>query len=161
PTKFLREGIRYDELSDEEKEEFEAEILDGEKATGNEWIASNELYQWLFNKDTTIKTLQFILKNGIKKRGGDELGKTIFFARNKKHAKFLKDTYLELEKELIGNDYVKVITHREPKAEEFIRLFCDEEKDRLPQIAISVDMMDKGIDGTSCVNLVLYKPVKS
>lgn len=161
PTKFLREGIRYDELSDEEKEEFEAEILDGEKATGNEWIASNELYQWLFNKDTTIKTLQFILKNGIKKRGGDELGKTIFFARNKKHAQFLKDTFLELDKELFGNDYVKVITHGEPKAEEFIRRFCDEEKDRLPQIAISVDMMDTGIDAPSCVNLVFYKPVKS
>jgi len=161
PTKFLREGIRYDELSDEEKEEFEEEILDGEKATGNEWISSNELYQWLFNKDTTIKTLQFILKNGIKKRGGEELGKTIFFARNKKHAQFLKDIFMELDKERFGNDYVKVITHGEPKAEEFIQRFCDEEKDRLPQIAISVDMMDTGIDAPSCVNLVFYKPVKS
>lgn len=161
PTKFLREGIRYDELSDEEKEEFEEEILDGEKATGNEWIASNELYQWLFNRDTTIKTLQFILKNGIKKRGGEELGKTIFFARNKKHAQFLKDIFMELDKERFGNDYVKVITHGEPKAEEFIQRFCDEEKDRLPQIAISVDMMDTGIDAPSCVNLVFYKPVKS
>ena len=161
PTKFLREGIRYDELSDEEKEEFEEEILDGEKATGNEWISSNELYQWLFNKDTTIKTLQFILKNGIKKRDGEELGKTIFFARNKKHAQFLKDIFMELDKERFGNDYVKVITHGEPKAEEFIQRFCDEEKDRLPQIAISVDMMDTGIDAPSCVNLVFYKPVKS
>ena len=161
PTKFLREGIRYDELSDEEKEEFEEEILDGEKATGNEWISSNELYQWLFNRDTTIKTLQFILKNGIKKRGGEELGKTIIFARNKKHAQFLKDIFMELDKERFGNDYVKVITHGEPKAEEFIQRFCDEEKDRLPQIAISVDMMDTGIDAPSCVNLVFYKPVKS
>lgn len=161
PTKFLREGIKYDELSEEEKEEFEDEILDGEGASGNEWVSSSDLNQWLFNKDTTIKTLTYILKNGIKKRGGDELGKTIVFAKNKKHAQFLKDTFLELDKELFGNDYVKVITHSEPKAKEFINRFCDEEKQRLPQIAVSVDMMDTGIDAPSCVNLVFFKPVRS
>lgn len=161
PTKFLRGGIHYDELSDEEKEEFEDEILDGEKATGQEIISSNELNDWLFNKDTALKTLQYLIDNGIKKRGGDEIGKTIIFARNKKHAQFLKDMFLELDPELFGNDYVKVITHGEPKAEEFIQRFCDEEKERLPQIAISVDMMDTGIDVPSCVNLMFYKPVKS
>lgn len=161
PTKFIRSGIHYDELSDEEKEEFEDEILDGEKATGQEVIPSSELNNWLFNKDTALKTLKFLVDNGIKKRGGDELGKTIIFARNKKHAQFLKDMFLELDPERYGNDYVKVITHGEPKAEEFIQRFCDEEKERLPQIAISVDMMDTGIDAPSCVNLMFYKPVKS
>jgi type I restriction enzyme R subunit len=161
PTKFSREGIKYDELSEEEKEQFEEEILDGEEATGNEWIASSELNTWLFNKPTAIKTLQYVLKHGIKNRGGEELGKTIIFAKNRKHAQFLKDTFMELDKEQFGNDYVKVITHNEPKAQEFIERFCDEEKDRLPQIAISVDMMDTGIDAPSCVNLVFYKPVKS
>jgi len=161
PTKFMRQGIRYDELSEEEKEEFEDEILDGEEASGNEWISSAELNQWLFNKDTAIKTLRYILEQGIKKRGGEELGKTIIFAKNRKHAQFLKDTFLELDKELFANDYVKVISHSEPKAKEFINRFCDEEKDRLPQIAISIDMMDTGIDAPSCVNLVFYKPVKS
>ncbi len=161
PTKFLTQGIKYDELSEAEKEEFEEEILDGEEASGNEWISSSELNTWLFNKPTAIKTLKYVLDNGIKKRGGDELGKTIIFAKNKKHAQFLKDTFLELDKELFGNDYVKVITHGEPKAQEFINRFCDEEKERLPQIAISVDMMDTGIDAPSCVNLVFYKPVKS
>lgn len=161
PTKFIRSGIHYDELSEEEKEEFEDEILDGEKATGQEVIPSSELNNWLFNKDTALKTLKFLVDNGIKKRGGDELGKTIIFARNKKHAQFLKDMFLELDPERYGNDYVKVITHGEPKAEEFIQRFCDEEKERLPQIAISVDMMDTGIDAPSCVNLMFYKPVKS
>lgn len=161
PTKFLRGGIHYDELTEEEKEEFEDEILDGEKATGQEIIPSSELNDWLFNKDTALKTLQYLLDKGIKKRGGDEIGKTIIFARNKKHAQFLKDMFLELDPELFGNDYVKVITHGEPKAEEFIQRFCDEEKERLPQIAISVDMLDTGIDAPSCVNLMFYKPVKS
>ncbi|WP_417371481.1 DEAD/DEAH box helicase family protein [Gelidibacter japonicus] len=161
PTKFMREGIKYNELSDAEKEEFEEEILDGEEATGNEWISSSELNSWLFNKPTAIKTLQYILDKGIKNRSGEELGKTIFFARNRKHAQFLKDIFMELDKELFGNDYVKVITHGEPKAQAFIERFCDEEKDRLPQIVISVDMMDTGIDAPSCVNLVFYKPVKS
>lgn len=161
PTKFLRTGIRYDELSDSEKEEFEEEILDGEEASGEEVIEANELNNWLFNKDTALKTLQYLVDNGIKKRDGSELGKTIIFARNKKHAQFLKDMFLELDPELYGNEYVKVITHGEPKAEEFIDRFCDEEKERLPQIVISVDMMDTGIDAPSCVNLMFYKPVKS
>ncbi|MFD2907521.1 DEAD/DEAH box helicase family protein [Flavobacterium ardleyense] len=161
PTKFLTGGIHYDDLSEEEKEEFEDEILDGEEATGQEIIPANELNNWLFNKDTAIKTLKFLIDKGIKKRGGDEIGKTIIFARNRKHAQFLKDMFLELDPERYGNDYVKVITHGEPKAEEFIQRFCDEEKERLPQIAISVDMMDTGIDAPSCVNLMFYKPVKS
>ncbi|MGM0636565.1 MAG: DEAD/DEAH box helicase family protein [Bacteroidota bacterium] len=161
PTKFLTSGIKYEDLSDEEKKEYEKEILDGEEATGNEWIPENQLNDWLFNIDTTVKTLNYILKNAIKKRGGDEIGKTIVFARNRKHAEFLKDMFLELDKEQFSNDYVKVITHGEPKAQEFIERFCDEEKDRLPQIAISVDMLDTGIDAPSCVNLVFYKPVKS
>lgn len=161
PTKFQTKGIKYSELSPEEQEEFEEEILEGEKATGNEWVNKEALNAWLFNKDTAIKTLSYILKNCIKKRGGDEPGKTIIFARNQKHAHFLKEIFLELDKELYGNEYVKVITHSEPKAEEFIRRFCDDEVERLPQIAISVDMMDTGIDAPSVVNLVFYKPVKS
>ncbi|WP_127844561.1 DEAD/DEAH box helicase family protein [Psychroflexus aestuariivivens] len=161
PTKFLTTGIKYEDLSEEEQEEFESEILNGEEATGNEWIPENQLNDWLFNVDTTVKTLNYILKHAIKKRGGDEIGKTIIFARNRKHAQFLKDMLLEMDKQQFGNDYVKVITHGEPKAQEFIERFCDEEKDRLPQIAISVDMMDTGIDAPSCVNLLFYKPVKS
>ncbi|MRT17515.1 DUF4145 domain-containing protein [Vitellibacter sp. q18] len=161
PTKFLRTGIKYDELSEEEKIEFENEILDGEEATGNEWISNTELNEWLFNKDTALKTLKYVVDHGIKKRGGEELGKTIIFAKNQIHAHFLKEMFMELDKELFSNEYVKVITHNEPKAQEFIDRFCDEEKDRLPQIAISVDMMDTGIDAPSCVNLVFYKPVRS
>ncbi len=160
-TKFMRTGIKYSELSPEEQEQFEEEILDGEAATGNEHISSEELNKWLFNKPTAIKSLNYILEKGIKKRGGDELGKTIIFARNRKHADFLKDIFLELDKEQFGNDYVKVITHSEPKSQEFIERFCEDEQERLPQIAISVDMMDTGIDAPRVVNLVFYKPVKS
>ena len=161
PTKFMRSGIKYSELSLEEQEEFEDEILDGEPATGNEHISQAELNKWLFNKPTAIKSLRYILENSIKKRSGDEIGKTIIFARNRKHAEFLKDIFLELDKEQFGNDYVKVITHSEPKAQEFLERFCEDEKERLPQIAISVDMMDTGIDAPRVVNLVFYKTVKS
>jgi type I restriction enzyme R subunit len=161
PTKFQTQGIKYSELSEEEKEEFEKEILDGEEATGNEWVNKEALNAWLFNEDTAIKTLSYVLKHGIKKRGGDEIGKTIIFARNRKHAQFLKKMLMKMDKERYGNNYAKVITHGEPKTEEFIRRFCDEEKERLPQIAISVDMLDTGIDAPSVVNLVFYKPVKS
>lgn len=161
PTRFMRQGIKYSELSPEEQEEFEDEILEGAKATGNEHISSAELNKWLFNKPTAIKSLRYVLEKGIRKRGGDEIGKTIIFARNRKHAEFLKDILLELDKEQFGNDYVKVITHSEPKAQEFLERFCEDEHERLPQIAISVDMMDTGIDAPRVVNLVFYKPVQS
>jgi type I restriction enzyme, R subunit len=161
PTRFQTQGIHYNELSPEEQEEFEKEILDGEEASGDEWVDSKALNEWLFNRDTARKILAYILKYGIKKRGGEEPGKTIVFAANKKHAHFLKDVLLDMDRELFGNDYAKVITHGEPKAEEFISRFCDEEKERLPQIAISVDMLDTGIDAPSVVNLVFYKRVRS
>lgn len=161
PTKFRTEGIKYKDLSEEEKEEFEKEILDGGEATGSEWINKEALDNWLFNKDTAIKTLNFILKAGIKKRGGDEIGKTIVFARNQKHAEFLHDMFMEIDKALYGNEYVKVISYKTEKAQEFVERFCDEEKERLPQIAISVDMLDTGIDAPSVVNLVFYKPIRS
>ena len=161
PTKFHTRGIAYKDLSPEEKAEFEEEILEGHEPTGNERVNKNALNNWLFNKDTAIQTLHYVLKHGIRKRGGDEIGKTIIFARNQKHAHFLKETLMEMDKKQFGNEYVKVITHSEPKAEEFIRRFCDEETERLPQIVISVDMMDTGIDAPSVVNLVFYKPVKS
>jgi type I restriction enzyme, R subunit len=161
PTRFQTRGIHYNELSPEEQEEFEKEILDGAEAAGDEWVDSKALNEWLFNVDTAQKVLSYILKHGIKKRGGEELGKTIIFAANKKHAQFLKDMLMEMDKEQFGNDYAKVITHGEPKAEEFILRFCDEEKERLPQIAISVDMLDTGIDAPGVVNLVFYKRVRS
>jgi type I restriction enzyme R subunit len=161
PTKFRTKGIKYKDLSEAEKEEFEKEVLEGAEPTGEERVDPKELDKWLFNKDTTIKTLRFFLKNCITVEGGDEPGKTIFFARSIKHANFLKDMFLELDKELYGNDYVKVIVNGEPKAEEFLQRFCDDEKDHLPQIAISVDMLDTGIDAPKVVNLVFYKPVKS
>jgi len=161
PTRFMTSGIKYKDLTEEEKLKFEDQILDGEPATGEEHIPSEMLDKWLYNKDTARKILQFVLERGIRKRGGDEIGKTIIFARNQQHAHFLRDVFLELDRELYGNEYVKVITHSEPKAQEFIERFCDEEKDRMPQIAISVDMLDTGIDAPSCVNLVFYKPVRS
>jgi len=161
PTKFLTQGIKYEDLSYDEKEIFEDEILEGEEAVGNEWVSPKVLNNWLFNKDTAIITLRYILEHGIRKHSTDEIGKTIVFAKNLKHAYFLRDMFLEIDRELFGNKYVQVITKNEPKAEEFVERFCDDTTERLPQIAISVDMMDTGIDAPSVVNLVFYKPVKS
>lgn len=161
PVKFLRKGIKYSELSEADKIKFEDEFLEGRKASGDEHIQKTELDKWLFNKPTAIKALSYFLKHGIKVNGGDEIGKTIIFARTQKHAGFLRDVLLEMDKEQFGNKYVKVITNQTPKAQTFIERFCEDKKDLLPQIAISVDMMDTGIDAPKVVNLIFYKPVKS
>jgi type I restriction enzyme, R subunit len=160
-TAFTRDGIRFADLSDEEKEEYENEILDGGHGTEDDRIDANALNEWLFNEPTTIELLSYVLKHGIKNKSGEELGKTIIFARNQKHARFIKEVFLKLDKELFSNDYVKVITHNEPGSQTMIERFADEEALRLPQIAISVDMMDTGVDAPSVVNLVFYKPVRS
>lgn len=92
PLKFQRDGIDYDQLSDEEKEEWDAVEWD-EDGSVSERVESSELNKWLFNEDTVDKVLEHLLRNGIKVVGGDRLGKTIVFAKNGKPAQFIVDRF--------------------------------------------------------------------
>ena len=160
PLKFLREGIKYKDLPDSEKEEYELKFGDPSSSDAPEEISSAALNKWLFNTDTVDKVLNHLMSSGIKVQGGDKLGKTIIFAKNHEHAIFIEQRFNKNYPEYAGK-FLRVIDNYESKAQSLLELFTDKYEEHEPQIAVSVDMMDTGVDAPRVVNLVFFKQVKS
>jgi type I restriction enzyme R subunit len=160
PLKFLREGIKYKDLSDTEKEEYELKFGDPEGGEAPDEISSAALNAWLFNTDTVDKVLNHLMTSGIKVQGGDKLGKTIIFAKNHDHALFIEQRFNKNYPEYAGK-FLRVIDNYETKAQDLLEVFVDKYEEHEPQIAVSVDMMDTGVDAPRVVNLVFFKQVKS
>lgn len=158
PSKFLSEGIVYDDLSEEEKEEYDDLLADDETGLIPDHINATELNKWLFNKDTVEGVLKKLMEDGIKVEGGDRIGKTIIFAKNHKHAVYIQEVFDRNYPRYAGN-FARVIDNKVEHAQDLIDKFC--KADKKPVIAISVDMMDTGIDAPDVVNLVFFKPVRS
>ncbi len=154
--KFIQQGIAYDELSDEEKRIYEDTFAD-EHGELPERIASSALNQWLFNKDTIREVLHVLMEHGLKIDYGNKLGKTIIFAKNHRHAEEILKAFGTEYPHLVG--WAKVIDNYTNYAQSAIDEFSDPKK--LPQIAISVDMLDTGIDVPEVLNLVFFKKVMS
>lgn len=157
PVGFMREGVRYEDLSPEEQEEWDAREWDEDGEIPEE-VSAGELNQWLFNADTVDKVLQLLMEKGYKVSGGDRLAKTIIFARNQNHAEFIQARFDANYPAYAGN-FARVITHSVTYSQQLIDDFSDAAK--APQIAISVDMLDTGIDVPDVANLVFFKPVRS
>ncbi len=154
--KFIEEGIVYDELSEEDKEEYE-DTFGNENGALPERISSSALNTWLFNEDTIKKALHILMTEGIHINYGETLGKTIIFAKNHNHAEKILEVFGKAYPHLVG--HAKVIDNYMTYAQNAIDEFSD--PDKLPQIAISVDMLDTGIDVPEVVNLVFFKKVMS
>lgn len=154
--KFISHGISYDELSDDEKQEYE-ETFETEDGELPESIDSSALNEWIFNVDTIKKVLHILMTNGLKIDYGNKIGKTIIFAKNHKHAEKIYEIFGKEYPHL--KDYAKVIDNQLNYAQSAIDEFSDPKK--LPQIAISVDMLDTGIDVPEVLNLVFFKKVMS
>lgn len=157
PTKFLREGIRYDQLSEEEKDDWDA-LEWGDDGDIPDAVAAEELNRFLFNADTVDKVLATLMKDGHKVAGRDRLGKTVIFAKTQAHAEFVKRRFDVNYPEYAGH-FARVITHSVPYAQSLIDDFSV--KDKAPHIAISVDMLDTGIDVPEITNLVFFKLVRA
>lgn len=154
--KFIEQGIVYDELSDEDKEAYEATFED-ENGELPESIASSALNEWIFNEDTIREVLHVLMDNGIKIDYGSKLGKTIIFAKNHTHAEKIYEVFNKEYPHLPG--FAMVIDNYLKFAQSAIDDFSDPKK--MPQIAISVDMLDTGIDVPEVLNLVFFKKVMS
>lgn len=154
--KFIEQGIVYDDLSEEDKEEYEA-TFEAENGELPESIGSSALNTWVFNEDTIRQVLDILMTNGIKIDYGSRIGKTIIFAKNHDHAEKILEVFNKEYPHLTG--YAKVIDNYMTYAQSAIDQFSDSKK--LPQIAISVDMLDTGIDVPEVVNLVFFKKVMS
>lgn len=154
--KFIEQGIVYDDLSEEEKEIFEKTFAD-ENGETPESISSNALNEWIFNEDTIKQVLRIIMTDGLKIDYGAKIGKTIIFARNHRHAEKILEVFGKEYPHLVG--YAQVIDNKINFAQSAIDEFSRPNK--LPQIAISVDMLDTGIDIPEILNLVFFKKVLS
>lgn len=155
-TKFLTDGIVYDELSDKDKEKYEEDFE--EEGTIPDFISPEKLNKFIFNQDTVDKVLQDLMTNGIKVRGGDLIGKTIIFAQRKEHAQYIIERFEKLYPQYHGKLAKRVICD-DAYAQTIINEFKN--ADDFPQIVVSVDMLDTGIDVPEVVNLVFFKKVRS
>ncbi len=156
PLKFPRQGIVYDQLSEEEKEAWdEAEWEDDDPP---DRVEAEDVNTFLFNADTVDKVLAHLMTHGQKVEGGDRLGKTIIFAKNHRHAEFIAERFDTNYPHLKGH-FARVIDNTVKFADTLIDDFSQPAK--APHIAISVDMLDTGIDVPEVVNLVFFKLVRS
>jgi len=157
PTKFIQQGIKYDDLSDAEKLDWE--LLDwGDSETVPEAVEAAAINAWLFNADTVDRVLQAVMEHGLKVAGGDRLGKTIIFAKNHKHAAFITERFNHHYPHYKGG-FARLIDNTVNYAQSLIDDFSRAERE--PHIAVSVDMLDTGIDVPEVVNLVFFKVVRA
>ncbi|MBC7918809.1 MAG: DEAD/DEAH box helicase family protein [Rhodoferax sp.] len=157
PLRFQREGIKYAELSEREREQWDELDWDEEGHAPDE-VGAEAVNKWLFNADTVDKVLELLMTRGHKVAGGDRLGKTIVFAKNNAHAEFIAKRFNDNYPHYAGQ-FARVITYQTEYAQSLIDDFSIKEK--APHIAISVDMLDTGIDVPEVVNLVFFKIVRS
>jgi type I restriction enzyme, R subunit len=156
PLRFVEHGIRYQDLSEEEQGAWDEAEWAGDLPARE--IASSALNKVVFNSDTNDKVLQRLMQAGLKVAGGDRLGKTIIFAKNHEHAQFLQERFDENYPEYKG-EFARVIDFYTERAQDLIDKFSI--LNSAPHIAISVDMLDTGIDVPEVLNLVIFKIVRS
>ena len=157
PLKFQREGIQYDDLSEDEKEQWDALEWNEEGSTPDS-VDAAALNKWLFNTDTVDKVLAHLMTKGQKVAGGDLLGKTIIFAKNNAHPDFIAERF-DINYPHYKGHFARAITYKTEYAQSLIDDFSN--PDKMPYIAISVDMLDTGIDVPEAVNLVFFKIIRS
>lgn len=155
-SKFMEEGIHYDDLSEGEKQLYE-ETFD-EEETFSDYISGSALNEWLFNNNTVDYVLNELMEKGIKVAGGDRVGKTIIFAKNAKHARHIVDRFNHLYPHYRGG-FCQQVDYSIKYAHSIIDDF--KVKDSEPHIAVSVDMLDTGVDVPEVVNLVFFKKIRS
>ena len=156
-TKFLEQGITYDDLSPEDKERYEADFTD-EDGDMVDFIPSPAINKFIFNQKTVDYVLEHLMNKGLKIAGGDKLGKTIIFAANHKHAMYIEERFNKLYPQFNGQ-FAQIIDNQTNYVQDRIADF--KMANKYPQIAISVDMLDTGIDVPEIVNLVFFKRVRS
>ena len=163
-SKHLREGIKYKSLTDAQKTQLEdiwkyeaAQSGNGSDPTPRD-IRSSEILKYIYNQKTIDLVLEDLMTTGLTVNGGDTIGKTIIFAHNHEHAVKIVERFQNQYPEF-GSDFCVLIDNQVTKAQDLINSF--EVRGKMPQIVVSVDMMDTGIDVPDVLNLVFFKQVRS
>ena len=155
-TKLLSRGIKYSDLSQNDKEKVDS-VLEDDDRDDDYYVPKEKIFRIIYNIDTCNKVLSDLMENGMRVDDGQKVGKTIIFAYNHKHAQLIVDTFKQNYPKY-GEDYCRLIDNQVKGADELIVKFGEEEGFR---IAVSVDMLDTGIDVPSVLNLVFFKPIRS
>jgi type I restriction enzyme, R subunit len=153
-SQFREKGLRYGQLSEQQRSELE----DQEPAAQQVDYGAEDIDKYVFNRDTTRFIWRTLMEEGLRESTGSHVGKTIVFARSHLHAVHLAEVFTEVYPQY-GSAFCRVIDNQEPKAEQLIDDFKNVDNELT--IAISIDMLDTGIDVPEVVNLVFAKPVKS
>lgn len=163
-SKHLREGIKYKSLTAAQKTQLEdiwkyeaAQSGNGSDPTPRD-IRSSEILKYIYNQKTIDLVLEDLMTTGLTVNGGDTIGKTIIFAHNHEHAVKIVERFQNQYPEF-GSDFCVLIDNQVTKAQDLINSF--EVRGKMPQIVVSVDMMDTGIDVPDVLNLVFFKQVRS
>ena len=158
PFKFLRQGVKYSQLTEAEREEYEEKFRDEETGELPNEVNAAAINKWLFNEDTVDQALRLLMEKGLKVEGGDRLGKTVVFARNHAHAEFIVKRF-DFNYPHHKGKFAQVIDSHNNYSQSLLDEFSEPHKE--PTIAVSVDMLDTGVDIPEVVNLVFFKPVYS
>ena len=156
-TSVLRRGVRYDDLPEAEKESYEKGFEEAGVETPDA-VEADEVFRSVYNRGTCGRVLEELMEGGQKVESGDLLGKTIIFATNHRHAVMICEVFAAKYPELATRGYCELIDNQVKYADTLIDRFRDE---RFPRIAVSVDMMDTGIDVPEILNLVYFRRVQS
>lgn len=167
-TQRMREGIRYNTLTEEEREqldkvwEFEQmkRLMEKGEYTPKtpRDIEKGELFKFIYNVRTVDIVIQSLMNEGLKIQNGNKIGKSIIFAYDHPHAQMIVDRFYELYPQF-DPDFCQLVDYSVNYAQDIILKF--KSRNKLPQIAVSVDMLDTGIDVPDILNLVFFKPVYS
>ena len=130
----------------------------GEDVAKQTTIPGRQIGKKIFSESTDCLILENLMTNGIRDASGTLVGKTIIFAQRQDHAEHLEKLFCKLYPQY-GTKVCKVIHNKIHKVERLIEEFKEPDNDF--RIAISVDMLDTGIDVPQVVNLVFAKPVMS
>ncbi|MBT1689435.1 type I restriction endonuclease subunit R [Dawidia soli] len=155
-TKFYSEGITYKDLkNDEEKAHYEEKFTDPDTGEIPDAVAASQVHQWIMNKDTVRMILEKLMEKGLRVAGGQRIGKTIIFVSRREHALFMMDVFNEMEPK-DGGKLLRVIDGKDKSRYDDFRT-----AEKLPQIAITEDLLETGVNIPEIVNLVFCKPVRS
>jgi type I restriction enzyme R subunit len=157
-TVFQRKGIKGVDLSEEDRNALAEQGIDPDSLD----YSGTEIEVEVSNKDTLRKQWEEVMDTCLKDQSGQLPGKTIIFAMTKKHAHRIAEVFEEMYPQHVG--VAQVITSTTERVRDGSYgdgLITKFKKNNLPRIAISVDMLDTGIDAPEVVNLVFMKPVQS
>ena len=155
-TKFQDEGISKRTISLEDQKQL---ILEGKEIEEINFEGS-DLEKTVTNHATNALIVKEFMEESIKDPDGVLPGKTIFFCMSMKHARRIETIFDSLYPEYKG-ELAKVMVSDDPRVYGKGGLLDQFTRNDMPRVAISVDMLDTGIDVREIVNLVFAKPVYS